>query len=123
MTREEAATVLETATVCCGNDPVEATFEADCDEVCDALQLAISALREQEVLTQPPDNLTQWISVKDRRREYKTRVLFVDVRGLVFLAIDSVDWDDGRVSFLEPASGLWVQGLHWMPLPEAPKEV
>ena len=25
-----------------------------------------------------------WISVKDRRPEYKTRVLFVDVRGLVF---------------------------------------
>ena len=63
-----------------------------------------------------------WISIKDRRPEYKTRVLFVDVRGLVFLAIDSVDWDDGRVSFLEPASGLWVQGSHWMPLPEPPKE-
>lgn len=51
MTREKAATVLESALVCCGNAPVEATFEAGCDEVCDALRLAISALREQEVLT------------------------------------------------------------------------
>jgi len=88
-----------------------------------SLDMAISALRKQESLEKKQATKTSdWISVKDRRPEYKTRVLFVDVRGLVFLAIDSVDWDDGRVSFLEPASGLWVQGSHWMPLPEPPKE-
>lgn len=86
-----------------------------------AVYMAISALREQETLAKKQAT-GDWISVKERRPEYKTRVLFVDVRGLVFFATDSVDWDDGHISFLESASGLWVQGSHWMPLPELPKE-
>lgn len=64
----------------------------------------------------------QWISVKDQWPEYKKCLLFVDEAGRVWLSTDNVDWPDGGVRFLEPVSGLWVRGTHWMNLPDAPKE-
>lgn len=78
---------------------------------------------EDDSLANEKQAISDWISVKDQRPEYKTRVLFVDESKRVWLAKDSVDWPDGGVSFFEPESGLWVRGTHWMPLPKLPKEV
>lgn len=69
----------------------------------------------------PAVPMPEWISVKDRRPEYNARVLFVDEQGKVWLAKGCVDWPDGGVSFLDPESGLWVRGTHWMKLPDPPK--
>ena len=110
MTREEAATVLENALVCCGNAPVEATFEAGCDEVCDALQLAISALREH----------SSWISVEERLPEP-----FVSVFGSME---DAGDFPAVRECYLVrnlfffPSLRGFAPVSHWMPMPEPYKK-
>ncbi len=123
MTREEAATVLENALVCCGNAPVEATFEAGCDEVCDALQLAISALRKQDSRIESDTVKNGWISVKERLpKEFVSVLVYMPEEWPLptvhegFLAREGV-WYANHFD-REP-----MEITHWMPLPEAPKEV
>lgn len=66
--------------------------------------------------------MSEWISVDQQRPQHKQRVLFVTKTGEVSFAKDSVDWDDGSVSFWDVVTDLWVKGTHWMPLPAPPKE-
>lgn len=64
-----------------------------------------------------------WIKVNGRLPiPYKQRVLVVLTDGSVQFATDWVDWDDGHVSFYIPIYERWLEGTHWMHLPEPPKE-
>lgn len=127
MTREEAAKVLENSMVCCGSAPVDATFEASCDEVRDAMSLAISALRGQDSRTESDtvkggeiDPLKNgWISVKERLPEP-----FISVLGH---CPDEEPLPTVHECYMN-GFGQWmsaqVYGMgnvtHWMPLPEGP---
>lgn len=66
--------------------------------------------------------MNEWIGVDQQRPQHKQRVLFVTKAGEVSFAKDSVDWDDGSMSFWDVATDFWVKGTHWMPLPAPPKE-
>ena len=65
----------------------------------------------------------EWISVKDRLPiPHKQRVLVALKNGSIEIASDWIDWPDGTVSFEVVPKTFWIQGTHWMSLPEFPKE-
>ena len=85
----------------------------------EALDMAISALREQNVANK---DVEKWISVKDRMPEPGVNVLarcFYHECWQMFVChvskINTGHWYTG-------IAGQWVQVTHWMPLPEPPEE-
>lgn len=122
MTREEAINILEEYPCSTGEvdgNTCAVIFDVGLDDVETALDMAISALREQP----------RWISVDERLPKPDEKVLILckngamfvgkrtyrysygeELRWGVFTALGSVKvLNKGRVS-------------HWMPLPEPPKE-
>lgn len=61
----------------------------------------------------------EWISVKDKLpSSYKQKILVVLSDGTVQFATEWVDWEDGHISFYIPLYERYLEGTHWMPLPE-----
>ena len=82
----------------------------------EALDMAISALREQDVANK---DVEKWISVKDRLPEPKKLVL------CIYKDINGVHYGFSRYQY----DNVWYvsnEGMpevtHWMPMPEPPKE-
>lgn len=90
----------------------------------EALNMAISALRKPEVLTQPQDNLTQWISVEERLPEKSVPVLAYKDGRIWYCERNwkSGCWESLSFAATKEYGMYWSKGpTHWMPLPEAPK--
>ena len=94
-------------------------------ELCEAVDMAISALRQQDVADK---DVGKWISVKDRLPDYMGEVLVI-VSGKPHENI-TLDWAYELATYIE-AEG-WIiepypewdtpEVTHWMPLPEMPEE-
>ena len=129
MTREEVISVLEESkrqneiildnpnTFFKASDIV--TGEKNAQKRIDALNMAIYALRQQDVTDK---DVGKWISVKDRMPEPGVNVLarcFYHERWQMFVCYVSKrnlgNWYTG-------VAGQWAQVTHWMPLPEPPEE-
>ena len=91
----------------------------------DALDMAISALRQQDVADK---DVGKWISVKDRLPDYMGEVLVI-VSGKPH---ENITLDGAyEIAEYDPVEGWilemwpeWCSGVvtHWMPLPEPPEE-
>ena len=129
MTREEAIEILRK------NRPTSDPRPCGL-ELCDAVDMAISALRQQE-------SKPQWISVKDRLPEYPGHYLVctninywhggcmdVNVNHKYGKNGTPVGYDGTTMSVIDcyfGATGNWNRACnahitHWMPLPEPPEE-
>ena len=94
-------------------------------ELCDAVDMAISALRQQDVTDK---DVGKWISVKDRLPDYMGEVLVI-VSGKPH---ENITLDGAyEIAEYDPVEGWilemwpeWCSGVvtHWMPLPEPPEE-
>ena len=94
-------------------------------ELCDAVDIAISALRQQDVTDK---DVGKWISVKDRLPDYMGEVLVI-VSGKPH---ENITLDGAyEIAEYDPVEGWilemwpeWCSGVvtHWMPLPEPPEE-
>ena len=92
-------------------------------ELCDAVDMAISALRQQDVTDK---DVGKWISVKDRLPDYMGEVLVI-VSGKPH---ENITLDGAyEIAEYDPVEGWilemwpeWCSGVitHWMPLPEKP---
>ena len=118
MTREEAIEILRK------NRPT--SDQRPCGvELCDAVDMAISALRQQDVTDK---DVGKWISVKDRLPDYMGEVLVI-VSGKPH---ENITLDGAyEIAEYDPVEGWilemwpeWCSGVvtHWMPLPEPPEE-
>ena len=94
-------------------------------ELCDAVDIAISALRQQDVTDK---DVGKWISVKDRLPDYMGEVLVI-VSGKPH---ENVTLDGAyEIAEYDPVEG-WILEMwpewgsavvtHWMPFPEPPEE-
>ena len=113
MTREKAIEVLELEW---HNHEAGSLVES-------AIDMAISALREQETLTQSQNSLTQWISFDERFPDdsFLEKAIIVCIKNRWNeQRIDTVHWH-GNEQRLN-AAWFWGDVTHWMPLPEPPKE-
>ena len=116
MTNEEAIEVLEYARNYDGMDYGAPSI---------ALDMAISALRQQDVTDK---DVGKWISVKDRLPDYMGEVLVI-VSGKPH---ENITLDGAyEIAEYDPVEGWilemwpeWCSGVvtHWMPLPEPPEE-
>ena len=94
-------------------------------ELCDAVDMAISALRQQDVTDK---DAGKWISVKDRLPDCMGEVLVI-VSGKPH---ENITLDGAyEIAEYDPVEGWilemwpeWCSGVvtHWMPLPEPPEE-
>ena len=94
-------------------------------ELCDAVDMAISALRQQDATDK---DVGKWISVKDRLPDYMGEVLVI-VSGKPH---ENITLDGAyEIAEYDPVEGWilemwpeWCSGVvtHWMPLPEPPEE-
>ena len=94
-------------------------------ELCDAVDMAISALRQQDVTDK---DVGKWISVKDRLPDYMGEVLVI-VSGKPH---ENITLDGAyEIAEYDPVEGWilemwpeWCSGVvtNWMPLPEPPEE-
>ena len=95
-------------------------------ELCDTVDMAISALRQQDVTDK---DVGKWISVKDRLPDYMGEVLVI-VSGKPH---ENITLDGAyEIAEYDPVEGWildmwpeWCSGVvtHWMPLPEPPEEL
>ena len=118
MTREEAIEILRK------NRPTSDPRPCGM-ELCDAVDMAISALRQQDVTDK---DVGKWISVKDRLPDYMGEVLVI-VSGKPH---ENITLDGAyEIAEYDPVEGWilemwpeWCSGVvtHWMPLPEPPEE-
>ena len=94
-------------------------------ELCDAVDMAISALRQQDATDK---DVGKWISVKDRLPDYMGEVLVI-VSGKPH---ENITLDGAyEIAEYDPVEG-WILEMwpewgsavvtHWMPLPEPPEE-
>ena len=124
MTREEAIKVLEKQfDKSCGNYRYQNAEKLDFE---DALWMAISALRQQDVTDK---DAGKWISVKDRLPDCMGEVLVI-VSGKPH---ENITLDGAyEIAEYDPVEGWilemwpeWCSGVvtHWMPMPEPPEEV
>ena len=119
MTREEAIEILRK------NRPTSDPRPCGM-ELCDAVDMAISALRQQDVTDK---DVGKWISVKDRLPDYMGEVLVI-VSGKPH---ENITLDGAyEIAEYDPVEGWilemwpeWCSGVvtHWMPLPEPPEDV
>ena len=94
-------------------------------ELCDAVDMAISALRQQDVTDK---DVGKWISVKDRLPDYMGEVLVI-VSGKPH---ENITLDGAyEIAEYDPVEGWilemwpeWCSGVvtHWMQMPEPPEE-
>ena len=94
-------------------------------ELCDAVDMAISALRQRDVTD---TNVGKWISVKDRLPDYMGEVLVI-VSGKPH---ENITLDGAyEIAEYDPVEGWilemwpeWCSGVvtHWMQMPEPPEE-
>ena len=118
MTNEEAIEILRKNRPT--NDPRPCGME-----LCDAVDMAISALRQQDATDK---DVGKWISVKDRLPDYMGEVLVI-VSGKPH---ENITLDGAyEIAEYDPVEGWilemwpeWCSGVvtHWMPLPEPPEE-
>ena len=118
MTREEAIEILRK------NRPTSDPRPCGM-ELCDAVDMAISALRQQDATDK---DVGKWISVKDRLPDYMGEVLVI-VSGKPH---ENITLDGAyEIAEYDPVEGWilemwpeWCSGVvtHWMPLPEPPEE-
>ena len=118
MTREEAIEILRK------NRPTSDPRPCGM-ELCDAVDMAISALRQQDVTDK---DAGKWISVKDRLPDYMGEVLVI-VSGKPH---ENITLDGAyEIAEYDPVEGWilemwpeWCSGVvtHWMPFPEPPEE-
>jgi len=67
------------------------------------------------------NDMSEWISVKDRLPERSTPVLCYTENGEMFLGVDWLYWPDGNVTFKQYKSTYlpdWPDVTHWIPLPK-----
>ena len=94
-------------------------------ELCDAVDMAISALRQQDVTDK---DVGKWISVKDRLPDYMGEVLVI-VSGKPH---ENITLDGAyEIAEYDPVEG-WILEMwpewesavvtHWMPFPDPPEE-
>ena len=126
MTREEAIRTLNFGT---WRDNLNSEMsDADSESLFGALDMAISALKQQQDQESKP--LNGWISVKDRLPDNKEHdwVLAQVVEDNGFMHIPRVmeyrqakdDWFEETYGWLSEHNGLF-SVTHWMPLPNPPK--
>ena len=118
MTREEAIEILRK------NRPTSDPRPCGM-ELCDAVDMAISALRQQDATDK---DVGKWISVKDRLPDYMGEVLVI-VSGKPH---ENITLDGAyEIAEYDPVEGWilemwpeWGSGVvtHWMHLPEPPEE-
>ena len=118
MTREEAIEILRK------NRPTSDPRPCGM-ELCDAVDMAISALRQQDATDK---DVGKWISVKDRLPDCMGEVLVI-VSGKPH---ENITLDGAyEIAEYDPVEGWilemwpeWCSGVvtHWMPLPEPPEE-
>ena len=124
MTREEAIRTLNFGT---WRDNLNSEMsDADSESLFEALDMAISALKQQQNQESKP--LNGWISVKDRLPDYMGEVLVI-VSGKPH---ENITLDGAyEIAEYDPVEGWilemwpeWCSGVvtHWMPLPEPPEE-
>ena len=126
MTREEAIRTLNFGT---WRDNLNSEMsDADSEPLFEALDMAISALKQQQDQESKP--LNGWISVKDRLPDNKEHdwVLAQVVEDNGYMHIPTVmeyrqlrnDWFEETYGWLSEHNGLF-SVTHWMPLPLPPK--
>ena len=126
MTREEAIRTLNFGT---WRDNLNSEMsDADSEPLFEALDMAISALKQQQDQESKP--LNGWISVKDRLPDNKEHdwVLAQVVEDNGYMHIPRVmeyrqaknDWFEETYGWLSKHNGLF-SVTHWMPLPPAPE--
>ena len=126
MTREEAIRTLNFGT---WRDNLNSEMsDADSESLFGALDMAISALKQQQDQESKP--LNGWISVKDRLPDNKEHdwVLAQVVEDNGYMHIPTVmeyrqlrnDWFEETYGWLSEHNGLF-SVTHWMPLPHPPK--
>ena len=126
MTREEA---IRTLNFGAWRDNLNSEMsEADSEPLFEALDMAISALKQQQDQESKP--LNGWISVKDRLPDNKEHdwVLAQVVEDNGYMHIPTVmeyrqlrnDWFEETYGWLSEHNGLF-SVTHWMPLPHPPK--
>lgn len=126
MTREEAIRTLNFGT---WRDNLNSEMsDADSEPLFEALDMAISALKQQQDQESKP--LNGWISVKDRLPDNKEHdwVLAQVVEDNGYMHIPTVmeyrqlrnDWFEETYDWLSEHNGLF-SVTHWMPLPLPPK--
>ena len=126
MTREEAIRTLNFGT---WRDNLNSEMsDADSEPLFEALDMAISALKQQQDQESKP--LNGWISVKDRLPDNKEHdwVLAQIVEDNGYMHIPRVmeyrqaknDWFEETYDWLSEHNGLF-SVTHWMPLPHPPK--
>ena len=126
MTREEAIRTLNFGT---WRDNLNSEMsDADSEPLFEALDMAISALKQQQDQESKP--LNGWISVKDRLPDNKEHdwVLAQVVEDNGYMHIPTVmeyrqlrnDWFEETYGWLSEHNGLF-SVTHWMPLPQPPE--
>lgn len=126
MTREEAIRTLNFGT---WRDNLNSEMsDADSEPLFEALDMAISALKQQQDQESKP--LNGWISVKDKLPDNKEHdwVLAQVVEDNGYMHIPRVmeyrqaknDWFEETYGWLSEHNGLF-SVTHWMPLPHPPK--
>lgn len=130
MTREEAVRVFDEkiaeiqSFINCAADP-EKSYPSSI-KFCEALDMAIAALREQDSnanqhVSNTPNALGGWISVEDRLPEPGKRVLATDGAFVGEMYINKRgQWQ--RYNVNDHALLMALDILWWIPLSEAPKE-
>ena len=119
MTREEAIKVLDVRLSMRHIYALktETTFYALPDKVNEALDMAIAALREQEIAKDTNVLSNCWIPATERLPEVERSYLTFTDKGHIHI--------DSFCIYPEHGTKFWVGGngkvTHWMPLPEPPE--